>query len=289
MSRAALAAVISILFARSAQAELELPRENPAAKVSQVVGLTEIAVEYTSPAVKGRHIWGEVVPYDRPWSISPGQPTLISFSRDVAIAGGAVPAGQYRLWAIPGHEQWTVVLSNWDPSGGRATKDGDIGQWKVKPRATTAPRERLTFLFADFTDEKASLELEWDKVRISLPIATNTTQQIQSSIGQLDSAWRSYANAARFMLEKKRDYDTGLRYADQSLALHDDWYTRWIKAGLHAAKHDYRAALEEGEHARELGQQLGSNFVLGPDLDRALADWRKRASGLHTAGTTSRN
>jgi hypothetical protein len=243
--------------------QLELPRESPPARVVQQVGLTEISVEYASPAVKGRHIWGAAVPYDQPWSIAPNQSVTVRFSKDVTVAGKPVAAGTYKLSAIPGKDSWTFVL--------------EPGAIHVKARPRPAPqRERLTFLFSDFTEDKASLDLEWEKLRVSLPIGTDTAKQVQASIGELDTAWRSYANAARFMLETKKDFDAGLKYADQSLALKEDWYTFWIKAALLAAKHDYRNAVGQAERAYELGQQQGDAFVLEPELKKALADWKKK-------------
>ena len=79
------------------------------------------------------------------------------------------------------------------------------------------------------------------------------------------------------MLETKKDFDAGLKYADKSLALKEDWYTYWIKAALFAAKGEYRAAHEQGEKAYQLGQRLGDGFVLEPELKKSLADWDARA------------
>ena len=219
-------------FARTAP-EVDLPRESPAARVFQQVGLTDIEVEYGSPAVKGRTIWGGAVPFDKPWSISPNQPTTIRFSRDVQVAGKALAAGAYRLSAVPGKAEWTLVFDRVADKQRRDGKDAKEGgdSLSVKVRAKpAAAREHLAFLFSDFDEDKATLDLEWAKVRVSIPIATNTTQQVLAGIEELDNAWRSYANAARFMLETRKDFDAGLKYADRSLAMKDDWYTHWIVA-----------------------------------------------------------
>jgi hypothetical protein len=263
----------------AAAVEGALPRESPAARVFQQVGLTDIEVEYGSPAVKARPIWGAVVPWGKPWTISPSHPTTIRFSKDVVVAGKTVPAGKYRLSALPTKADWTLTLERVADGVRPAepTAEAETGALRVKVRAKAAPpRERLTFLFTDSTDDKTSLDLEWEKLRVSIPIATNTTQQVLADIDTLDNAWRSYANAARFMLETKKDFDTGLTYADKSLALKDDWYTHWIKAALLAAKHDYKGAVREGERAHDLGRQLGDGFALEPELAKALDDWKKR-------------
>lgn len=275
----ALALVIP-LRSRPAGAEVQLPRESPPSRVSLQVGLTEIAVEYSSPAVKNRRIWGDLVAYERPWTISPspGPAPTIRFSRDVSVGDRAVSAGTYRLVAIPGKTAWSFVFDKSDDRGG-ASVDPGFGPGAVRVAAQARPtqhRERLTFVFSDFTDDRTSLDLEWEKLRVSVTIRTNTAQQVLTGIADLESTWRSYANAARFMLETKKDFDTGLKYANQSLALKEDWYTLWIKAALLAAKHDYRAAADNAQRAYDLGQQLGDGFILEPELKKALADWRKR-------------
>ena len=216
--------VVTLMAAVSsprAAAEVELPKQSPSAAVSQQVGLTEIAVDYGSPAVRGRKIWGAAVPFDRPWSMAPGQPTHVRFSKDVQVGDHKVPAGTYTLYAVPAKTDWTIVLAKGVPSPAGEEKMDEVARLKVRPK-TVPLREHLTFFFSDFTEEKASLDLEWEKVRVSIPIAVNTSQQVLSGIADLDSAWRSYANAARYMLETKKDYDAGVKFADQSLALKED-------------------------------------------------------------------
>lgn len=266
------AASPALLAARAARAEVELPRASPTARVFQQVGLTEVEVEYASPALKGRRIFGAAVPYDKPWAISPDRPVTLRLSRDVVIEGKPVGAGRYVVTSIPTKGDWTIVLA-------RASADGRAAEpvkVKARARATSSTRERLTFLFDGATDEAVSLDLEWERLRVSLPIATNTAAQVRAEIEELDGAWRSYANAARYMLETQKDFDAGLRYADRSLALKEDWYTLWIKAALLAAKQDFRAAVTQGERAYALGQQAGNDFVLEPELKKAIADWKRR-------------
>src|SRR6516165_6613067 len=91
-------AVIVCLLAGAARADLELPRPSPFAKVVQTVGLTDITVDYSSPGVKGRKIWGAVVPYDQMWRAGANAATKITFSRDVTFAGKPVPAGSYAFF-----------------------------------------------------------------------------------------------------------------------------------------------------------------------------------------------
>jgi tetratricopeptide (TPR) repeat protein len=278
-----------LLISGDAAADLEIPQESPPAKLSQQIGLTDVTLDYSSPAVRGRKIFGELVPYDKPWSISPNQPTTIRFSKDVVFGEKAVAAGLYRLYAIPAKPAWTLVLTRLaDPISGLRDGKPDALTVRVKvPAKTSSFRERLTFFFSSFGDDKASLDLEWEKVRVAVPIAVNTSEEIAANIKNLEDAWRSYANAARYMLETKKDFDAGIKYADKSLALKEDWYTYWIKAALLAAKGDYNGAHSQGERAYQLGQRLGDGFVLEPELKKALADWSAAARGRSPAASAT--
>jgi hypothetical protein len=273
-----LAAAISG-FAPAALAQVELPRAVPAAKLTQQVGLTEIGVEYDCPAAKGRKIWGGVVPFNQVWLMGASTATKIKFSKDVTIGDRTIPAGSYWLLAIPGKDAWTVIVNkSADPviSTHDYKPELDVARIRVAAKASTR-RDRLMYSFSEITDDRTSLDLEWDAVRVSMPIQVNTSQQVQAAISGLDTTWRSYANAARYMLETKKDYDAGLKYIDQALALKDDWYSMWVKGTLLAAKGDYGSARDWGEKAHELAMQVGNAGALEPELKRPIADWSRKS------------
>jgi hypothetical protein len=266
------------LLSSPAMSQLDLPRPSPAAKVSQVIGLTEVSVDYSSPAVKGRKIWGGLVPFDQMWRTGANQATKISFSKDAVFAGKPVPAGTYALFTIPTKGAWTVVLNKKaDQSGTARDYKADQDLLRVQLQTKSAPfRERMTFLFTDFTDDEASLNLEWERLRLSIPIKVHTAEQALANIAaSLDGTWRTYAFAARYMLETKKDYNTGLKYIDQSLALKEDWFNLWIKASLLAGKGNYKDAYALAEKAYQLGQKA-EFFFFEADVKKALADWKKK-------------
>jgi hypothetical protein len=259
--------------------QLDLPRESPVGKVSQQIGLTEIGVEFASPAVKGRKIWGAAVPYEKLWSLGGYQATKVRFSREVTVGDKPIPAGTYALFAIPGKTTWTLVFNkNADQLGnGRDYKSElDVARVQVHPKAAPL-RERLAFSFGNFTDDDASLEMAWEKVSVALPIRVNTTQEVLTNINALDNTWRAYANAARYMLETKKDYDVGLKYIDQSIGLKEDWYNQWIKALLLAAKSSYKDAQTSAERAFELGLKANDAFFPEAEIRKALAEWSSKS------------
>lgn len=260
------------------QAQPDLPRPSPNAKVSQFIGLTEVTVEYSSPAVKGRKIWGGVVPYDQLWRTGANQATKITFSRDTTFGDHSIPAGSYALFTIPGKDVWTVVLNQKaDQSGTGSEYKTELDQvrFQVHPRPSPM-RERMTFLFSDFSDDKGFLDLEWEKLRLPIPIKVDTQAQAVANINKtLDSTWRMYANAARYMAESKKDYDTALRYIDQSLALKEEWFNLWIKATIVAAKGNRKEAIALGEKAYDLGKKAELFFLEG-EIKKTLAEWKKK-------------
>lgn len=242
-----------VLTAPLASAQVELPRRSPRARVSQQVGLTEITVDYNSPAVRGRPLWGAAVPFGKVWRSEENPGWRITFSRPVVLADRSIPAGAYSLLAIPGATDWTLVVNrNADliEAGRDYQPELDLARIKV-PVKQGGPRERLTFLFSDFSDEQASLDLEWEKIRLSLPIRVHTREQILASIKALDDTWRSYANLARYVIDTKKDYEAGLEYIDKSLALEENPYNVGLKKALLAA-----LASKEGRGGRGNGDTL---------------------------------
>jgi hypothetical protein len=271
-----LVAVVVTLTALPASAQLQLPAPSPAAKVSQDVGLTQISVEYSSPAVKGRKVWGELVPLDQVWRTGANMATKITFSRDVTFGGKPVPAGAYSIVTVPTQKEWTVVLNKeLGLFGGGKTYDAkdDVARVSVTP-AEIPNRERLTFLFSNTTDDQTSLDLEWEKLRISVPIKTDTATHAQANIqAAVNGSWRSLANAARYVAETSKDYNTALGYADDSLAIQSHWYNNWIKADVLARSGKFAEARKFAQTAHDLGQK-DPNFFFKAQVEKALQDWK---------------
>lgn len=281
MRKVALGSVLAAVVAFTAvpaSAQLELPALSPAASVSQRVGLTDIEVEYSSPGVKGRKIWGGLVPFDQPWRTGANAATRITFSRDVVFGGKPVPAGTYAIVTVPTEKKWTVVLSKelglW-VGGKRYDPKDDVVRVQVQPEK--APhRERMTFLFSNTTDDGTSLDLEWEKLRVSVPIEVHTAKQVQANIeSTLSNAWRPHAYAARYTADTLKDYDTALKYVDASLAIRSHWFNNWIKADILAKKGRIAEAREFAQKAWELGQK--DDFFFYKDrVAKALAEWKDK-------------
>ncbi len=256
--------------------QLDLPRPSPNAKVSQVVGLTDVAVEYSSPGVKGRKIWGGVVPLDQVWRTGANAATKVTFGKDVTVGDKKVPAGSYSLFTIPGNDSWTVILNKNATASTRDYKqDQDAARITVKPEAMASSRERLAFLFSNTTESATSLDIEWEKLRVSIPIKADTDTQVVAALKGLDeNAWRPWNSAARYLMEEKKDLDGAMKHVERSLSLHEDWLNVWTKAQILAAKGKKKEALALAEKANTLGQKA-EYFFFSDEVKKALTDWKK--------------
>ncbi|MBK6640022.1 MAG: DUF2911 domain-containing protein [Bacteroidetes bacterium] len=177
-----MAAAITLGTGVTAIAQLQLPAPSPAAMVMQTAGLTEVTIEYSSPGVKGRSIFGSLVPYNELWRTGANSATKINFSKDVTIEGNKIPKGKYSLFTIPGATEFTVIL-NKDLTASVDTykKEEDVVRFMVKVKAIES-RERLTFLFSNSSDSQTTVDMEWDKVRVSFNVMVDTDAQAKRKI-----------------------------------------------------------------------------------------------------------
>lgn len=199
------ALLLAILIPDLSSAQLVLPQASPKASVMQAVGLTDITIDYSSPGVKGRVIWGDLLPYDKIWRTGANAATKITFSKDVKIGETSVPKGSYSIFTIPGKTTWTFILNkNAAASVDEYKADEDLMRMTVTPEACPM-RERLNFSITDFSDDNAKIVIEWEKVRLTIPVTTGTSEQALANIkNSTEGTWRVYNSAARYMLDTKR-------------------------------------------------------------------------------------
>lgn len=269
------ALLIAAFAVPAAAQQIDLPRPSPAAKVSQTVGLTEVSVDYSSPAARGRAIFGGVVPFGEVWRTGANSATKIAFSKDVQIGGKTVPAGAYALFTLPEKDRWTFILNkDADQFGAFSYKEGqDLLRVEVRPEAAPM-RERMAFIFSDTTEDGTRLDLEWERTRASLPIRMATAEQVAASISALErGGWRQWNDAAVYLLSKK-DYEGGLRLVDASLRLREEWRNAWTKAQLLAGQGKQREARAMAERAQQLGAKDPGSFFAADNVSKALREWK---------------
>lgn len=256
----------------------ETPRASPAARVTQTVGLTEVEVAYSSPGVKGRKIWNDLVMYGKVWRTGANAATTISFSNAVKFGGVDVKPGKYALFTIPGPKSWTIILSSKTDVWGASDYDKKYDVARIRAKPQKAPhRERMTFLFSDTTDDATRLDLEWAETRVSIPLKVDTKKQVMANIdAALSSAWRPHYTSARYLLENGGDMKKALTWIDQSIAVQKTWSNHWVKAQILQKLGRTSDALETARQAKKLGagERVYEGFYK-ERIDEALQRWKK--------------
>lgn len=217
---------------------LDLPRESQSATVTQQIGTSHLTVNYSRPSVKGRVIWGDVVPYGEVWRAGANENTTFTTSGDVSIGGKTLPAGTYGLHMIPTQDDWTVILSKDHTAWGSFFyKEGmDALRLTVKPRAC-AMTEQVTYDFADVTSNGATLTLRWEKLEVPVPISVDVHAQFLAEIdGQLRGltafGWEAWYEAAHYAHQEKIAADRTMAWIDRSIARQANFENQTLKATL---------------------------------------------------------
>lgn len=262
-----------------AQAQkIEVPDSSPVAGVKQRVGVSDFSVEYSSPGVKGRKIFGSLVPYDEVWRTGANAVSKLTASHDFTFGDKPVKAGTYAVFTIPGKTSWTVILSNQVGAWGSYAYDAkdDAARVTVKPQTVGQPRERMAFSFVDSTDDTTRLELAWDKVVVHVPLKVDTRGIINAGIAQYEAeAWRAPFTAARYLVENDGDLKKATELVDTSIALKPTWWNHWVKAQILGKQGKKAEAVKFGQQAQKLG--AGERVYEGFYKDavaKAIAGWK---------------
>jgi hypothetical protein len=276
--RAVLALLTLSAGAALAQAttKLDLPRPSPHGSVTQTVGLTEITVAFSSPGVKGRKIWGEVVPFDKVWRAGANECTKLTVSTPISIEGKPLAAGSYCVFLLPQKTGWTFILSkNLEQAGSDEYKQSEDALRVPATTSTIPMRERLALTVTDFDDEKGTLAMEWETQRVGVKFTTGTHEKVMAQIRGLKSDdWGQYNAAARYLLTSGSEPALAMQLVDHSIKLKETWSNVWTKAQLQHAAGKNSEALALAQKAQTLGKD-SKNFFAADDVAKALVSWKK--------------
>lgn len=259
-------------------AEVKLPQPSPAAKVALTVGLTDVEITYHRPAVKGRAIWGGLVPWDKVWRLGANDATTLSFATPVKVDGHDVPAGTYGLFAIPGKDKWTLILNKNARQWGAYSykQEEDLLRFDVKPQAG-ADTEWMVFTMTPATLGSAVVEMAWEKVRVSFTISTDADkmawESIDSALADKPDA-EAYLTAAFFAVEKNTRLAEAQGWVDKALALDDNFWGHEYKAKLLQKEGKVAEAVQHLDKAMQLAKGKAPQEYID-NLGKLKADWMK--------------
>jgi len=281
------ATIVFVGPATRAQERLPTPWASPACTVSQTIGITDVTVTAGRPAVKGRAIWGGLVPYGEVWRAGANENTTITFGNEVKVEGKALAAGTYGLHMIPGEDHWTVIFSLNSTSWGSFSYDQAEDALRVDVMPVAAPfTEWLTYGFDDLTRDHATLKLQWENLAVPVKLSVDTDAIVLAyarntylrGVSKFSAA--GWDNAAKYCLARNVNLNEALGWAQQSVSMQPGFGNLNTLAGLQSALGKTAEATATREKAMALAGEadlnvLGYQYLQAGKVDEALAIFRK--------------
>jgi len=204
-----------------AMGQITTPQPSPAATVTQTIGLTEVTVEYSRPGVKGRTIFGDLVPFNKVWRTGANRATKISFSDDVTVEGKSLAAGSYAILTKPGVRNWDVHFYNYEGgSWGSYVEKEPVAVVTVASVQLPAglKMENFTVLFDALTNNGGNLEIIWDGTIVPIAIGVNTHETVMANVDRVlaGPTANEYYAAGAYLLDADQDLEKALSYVQKA-------------------------------------------------------------------------
>ena len=277
--------ILSLLFfsafCMGSLAQIQTPAASPDQTLTQNVGLSSVSVQYSRPAMRGRTIFGDLVPMDKLWRTGANKNTLITFNSDASVGGSAIKAGTYSIYSIPSMDEWTIYFytdtenwglpENWDESKVAAV-------YKVTAQRLEEAVESLTISIDEVTDSGADLTLKWENTAVSIPFSFDTESAVMASIdrtmnGPTD---RDYYQAAVYFLNADKDINKAKTWIDKAITMRKSpayWYYRQ-QSLIYAKAGDKKGAINAAEQSLDLAQKAGNQDYVAMNK-KSIAEWSK--------------
>jgi hypothetical protein len=228
--------VASLLTGLMSYGQVKSPELSPESELEQMIGLTEVEIEYSRPSMRERQIFGDLIPYDKLWRTGANKNSTISVSTNFEIEGKQIEAGEYAIFTKPGKKSWMVYLyadtdnwgtpSEWDENKVVASFEVEVA--KIKPAVET-----FTMHFENITTKSADLSMSWENVKISLPLSFPTDVLTEASIKETmaggEITERDYYGAATYYLNADKNLKDALSYINKAIEMKGEeafWYVR---------------------------------------------------------------
>jgi hypothetical protein len=263
------------------QAQIQTPAASPAAKVEQRIGLVDVSVEYSRPSVKGREIFGGLVPYDEIWRTGANAATKVTFSDDVTFGGVEVKKGSYALLTKPGKQSWTVLLYPHNNTDWTSYKTTDVVPISITAEVDNLPKgshmESLMLAFDDLTNSSANFNIIWDNVIVSVPVKVKTDATVEASIAKAMAgpSAQDYYSAGNYYFTEKKDMKQALEWVNKSIEMGNEKF--WVLRTKSLIQHelgDDAGAMDSALRSMELAKEANNTEYIKLN-EQSLTEWRK--------------
>jgi hypothetical protein len=268
----------AVLVAAPLFAQFQAPQPSPNASLTQRIGLTDATISYSRPNVRGRAVWGDLVPFDKPWRTGANQATTVTFSDDVTVEGQKLAAGTYALVTIPGKTEWTVIFNKdtklWFETQYDAAKD--VLRVKAKP-VPADMTESLTIRFLSVEPASAVLAIEWEKLRVPVTIGVELDGKIRKAIAAAKADdWQTPANAARYFFDQKRNREEAWQWLEKSIGINRNFSNLARKARVLAEEGKFAEAVKAGEESLALAKTAPEKPNMTA-FEKTVGEWKAKA------------
>jgi len=272
--------LLTVAFSFGALAQIQTPAASPEQTLTQSVGLSSVTVQYSRPAMRGRTIFGDLVPMDKLWRTGANKNTLVTFESDATVGGSPLKAGTYALYTVPSKDEWTVYFytdtENWGlPKPWDESKIAAV--YKVKAQSLDSSVESFTITIDKVTDSGAHLTISWENTSVAIPFGFDTESAVMQTIERTMNgpAAGDYYQAAVYYLNADKDINKAKTWIDKAIAMSEPayWYYRQ-KALIYAKSGDKKGAIAAAERSMELAQAAGSQDYVAMNK-KSLAEWTK--------------
>ncbi len=254
---------LAVCFSLGLNAQVQTPAPSPLATLTQQLGLGEVTVKYSRPGMKGRTIFGDLVPYDKVWRTGANSRTQIHFSEDVKLEGKEVKAGKYALLTVPGKESWTIILSkSLNASPANLGDDEETIKFDVTPMMEESiTMETFTIDINEIRDGSANLWIIWENTFVPVKIELETESQVMASIEKTlaGPSKADYYQAGAYLYSSGKDLNKALEYVEKGM--NEDESRFWVvtmKARILAKLGKKEAAIATSTKAIELAEKAGN-------------------------------
>ena len=265
--------------------QIKTPRVSPASSIEQMVGLTEIEVEYSRPSKRGRDIFGNVVPYGKIWRTGADNCTTISFSTDVVIDSQTIQSGKYSIFSIPNKESWDVILYS-DTELWGVPRDWDEDKivfksnYQINKSANSSVKEMFTISFDNVTNNDVDMIFSWDDVSVTVNIVVPTRRIVSDNIKKVMGSSPSpsdYYSAAVYYKQENINMDTALKWINKAIDLFENprFYQLRQQSLIMAANKKYSDAIAVAKESLRLSIEADNKDYVKMNKE-SISEWTNK-------------
>lgn len=265
--------------------QINTPRVSPASEVEQMVGLTEIEIEYSRPSMRGREVFGNLVPFGKVWRTGADNSTKISFDTDVIISGKTIQSGTYSIFSIPNKESWEIILYSdvelWGvPRDWSENKIVFSSMFDVKKLKKSNTVETFTISFNDLTNNDVNMSISWENTSVDIKIEVPTRSMVESDINKVlsDNPKSSdYYAAAVFYRQENINLDKALEWMNKAIEMNESprfWQYRQ-QSLIMAANNKFADAVDAAKKSLNLAIEADNQDYIKMNRE-SIAEWSKK-------------